>query len=134
LSCRVDDEIREVSANFTLGPVVARSTAGIACELRDSDEVSIPCIVSINEIFDVAEGADSLLMQFDWSCVFSEASQAPLSGTYDFDLQLRQGEILALKYRDASAVPNMTRGDAPFAERFPLEFSVPISGGGVQFE
>ncbi|VVT29935.1 conserved hypothetical protein [Hoeflea sp. EC-HK425] len=134
LSCRVDDQIREVSANFTQGAAVTRSTAGIACELRAGDEVSIPCIVSINEIFDAAEGADSLQMQFDWNCIFSDETQAPLSGCYDFDLQLRQGEILALKYRDASAVPNMTRSETPFAERFPLEFSVPISGGGVQFE
>jgi hypothetical protein len=134
LSCRVDDEIREVSANFTQGAAATRSTSGIACELREGDEVSIPCIVSINEIFDAAEGADSLQMQFDWSCIFSDETQAPLSGSYDFDLQLRQGEILALKYRDASAVPNMTRSETPFAERFPLEFSVPISGAGVQFE
>jgi len=134
LSCRVDGEIKDVSASFTLGPAVTRSTAGVACELSAGDEVSIPCIVSINEVFEAAESADTLLMQFDWSCIFSDETQAPLSGTYDFDLQLRQGEILALKYRDASAVPNMTRGEAPFAERFPLEFSVPISGGGVQFE
>ncbi len=134
LSCRVDDEIRDVSANITMGPAVARSTSGMACELRAGDEVSIPCIVSINEIFEAADGADILQMQFDWSCIFSDETQAPLSGAYDFDLQLRQGEILALKYRDASAVPNMIRSETPFVERFPLEFSVPISGGGVQFE
>ncbi|MEQ8738502.1 MAG: hypothetical protein RID59_08025, partial [Hoeflea sp.] len=134
LSCLVDDEVREVAASLSLGQVKTRSTAGVACELRSGDEVSIACIVSIKDVFDVAEGADVLRMQFDWKCVFGEESQAPLSGVYHFDLQLRQGEILSLKYRDASAVPNMVRSLTPFAERFPLEFSVPISGGGVQFE
>ncbi|MDF1610325.1 hypothetical protein PZ897_19260 [Hoeflea sp. YIM 152468] len=134
LSCLVDDEIRVVSAELSLDTVVARSTSGVACELRAGHEVSIACIVSINEIFEVAESADSLQMQFEWNCIFSDESQTPLSGVYDFGLQLRQGEILALKYRDASAVPNMTRSQAAFAERFPLEFSVPVSGGGVQFE
>ncbi len=134
LSCLIDDEVREVAADLSLGQVKTRSTAGVACELRSGDEASIACIVSIKDVFDVAEGADVLRMQFDWTCVFGEEDQAPLSGVYHFDLQLRQGEILSLKYRDASAVPNMVRSLTPFAERFPLEFSVPISGGGVQFE
>ncbi len=134
LSCLVDDEVKKVSANLSVGTVMARANTGVACELRSGDEVSIGCIVSINEVFDAAEGADILRMQFEWTCAFSDDSQQPLSGTYHFDLQLRQGEILSLKYRDASAVPNMVRSRTPFAERFPLEFSVPISGGSVLVE
>lgn len=134
LSCLVDDEVRKVSANLCLGALVVRANAGVACELHSGDEVSVGCIVSINEVFDAAEGADFLRMQFDWTCEFSDETQHALSGTYHFDLQLRQGEILLLKYRDTSAVPNMVRSRTPFAERFPLEFSVPISGGSVQFE
>jgi hypothetical protein len=134
LHCDVDGVTKDISALLKLGSTITRSSLGIACELRSGDELSIPCTVSINEIFDAADSADRLRMQFDWTCAFREQDHAPITGTYEFDLELRQGEILALKYRDASAVPNMTRDVSTFSERFPLEFSVPISGGGVQFE
>lgn len=134
LSCLVDDQVVEVSADLNIGTETMRASNGVAFELRSGEEVSIGCIVSINEVFDAAQGADYLRMQFDWTCGFSDTNLEPISGTYHFDLHLRQGEILSLKYRDASAVPNMVKSRTPFAERFPLEFSVPISGGSVQFE
>lgn len=134
LMCYVDGEARDITSHLKLGSTVSRSNLGVPCELRSGDELSIPCTVSINEVFDAAEGADYLSMQFDWTCTFSDEDRTALSGSYKFELELRQGEILALNYRNTSAVPNMTNNETTFAERFPLEFSVPISGGSVQFE
>lgn len=134
LVCLIDGVSTDITSYLKLGTNISRSNLGVPCELQSGDEISIPCTVSINEVFDAADSADNLSMQFDWKCTFGDDDRAPLSGSYKFELELRQGEILALNYRNTSAVPNMTRTVTSFAERFPLEFSVPISGGGVQFE
>lgn len=134
LKCFVDGEATDITSYLKLGSSITRSNLGVPCVLLAGDELSIPCTVSIKEVFEAADSADTLSMQFDWTCTFGEGDHTPLSGTYKFELELRQGEILALNYRNTSAVPNMTRSVSTFAERFPLEFSVPISGGSVQFE
>ena len=107
---------------------------GIPFKLRAGDDVLVPCTVSINEVFDAAVGADNLSMHYKWTCSFGDNGRESASGTYKFELGLRQGEILSLIHGNTSAVPNMTHNATTFAERFPLEFSVPISDSSIQFD
>ena len=134
LICYVDGEKKEIASHLTLGTSISRSNVGMPCELHAGDEVFIPCTISINEVFDAAEGADNLSMQYNWTCSFGDDERPPISGSHKFELGLRQGEILALNYGNTSAVPNMTHSQTTFAERFPLEFSVPITDGSIQFD
>lgn len=130
----VDGKVKPIKSFLTFDTNISRADLGLSCVLESNDELSIPCTVSINEVFDAADSAENLSMQFDWTCSFGDSDRSSLSGSYEFDLQLRQGEILALNYRNTSVVPNMSRSVTGFSERFPLEFSVPFSGNSVQFE